>query len=95
MFTRGMASIGLQGELMEVLALALAGANYRLADLLPQALDEAPRGATTVVISTRPAVGADAGAVDLPAEVARRWAATPVVTIDVASPQLNEYFTWE
>ncbi len=88
----GTASSGLQSEMMEKLALAAAGSKYRLADLLPRVLEDVPPGTTTVVLTTRPSEFSQDLADELPADTALRWAAMHVVSIDVGSERLADYF---
>lgn len=95
-FTRGAASPGLQGEMMEALALAQAGRKYELGDLLPEVLDQIPPGTTTVVLTTRPdALEQHALAAALPEPHASRWAMMPVMILPAGQPSMAEYFYFD
>jgi uncharacterized protein (DUF58 family) len=90
---RGPASMALLGELLEKLTLADASPADGLAELLPLALEQMPRHAELIVISTGPVNLSDAAHIGASArhprwEAARRHARI----IDAGSSELFEYF---
>jgi uncharacterized protein (DUF58 family) len=95
-FARGAASQGLRDELLETLALAVAGSKHRLTDVLPEALETTGAGTMTVVVSTRPASSRPAlSEAELSPELAAKLSGRQIVTIDAGGEELNEYFQWE
>jgi uncharacterized protein (DUF58 family) len=92
-FVSGAASMALQMEALEALAVAEAGSQDRLPELLDAAYAEARTGVQIVVVSTRPVDLSDAARfAGLHHEAARSRVLGWPLCIDASSPQLTQFF---
>lgn len=91
--TRGPASVALLRDLMEQLAVAEAGSEDRLAELLQRAGGEIEPGTEVVLVSTRPVDLSDTSRfASLWADPARRALARRIRCIDASADELARYF---
>jgi uncharacterized protein (DUF58 family) len=92
-FVSGAASMALQMEALETLAVAEAGSQDRLPELLDTAYADARAGVQIVVVSTRPVDLSDAARfAGLHREAARSRVLGWPLCIDASSPQLTQFF---